>query len=497
MALKLDGRTTRGKQWKEISNGGCPLKQGVLLPTKLCSYCNESPNLEKETIQCMCCHSWFHISCLIKPLSEGFVDIVATNPSVWWYCLGCMSSKSSDNQTSSVDHLPDGSMPADVVLQSTLMKFKSDVLKLVSETMENKFKSLSGLLKHEKVVSKVDASSVVKTAPQKVAPPTSAHHSAWGTIDAISNSAASDQSLLTSDAPYQGQNGGKKTEKHVLLLKPNTDEVMGSKSAKTSSLSSINHAISGINVNFCSVKKSGVVAIGFNDSETKRQAEDKIKKDEKLNSDFETKYPTKMKPKITIKGIHEVLFENCNNDRDVMKAKLKEDIIQRNDNIKMLLEEYPNESISVVMVQKTMPSHSSVSYMAAVKLSSRIRKSVFDNGDKLYVSLKRCKVFDRYHVKQCYHCQKPGHISTHCPDKKENKAPTCFYCSKDHFSKECGVKNDTEEQCCSNCLKSNNPAMVEGAKSHTSASSSCPILQSYMRSIKAHTENWSEKNILA
>ena len=174
----------------------------------------------------------------------------------------------------------------------------------------------------KKVVSKVDASSVVKTAPQKVAPPTptSAHHSAWGTIDAISNSAASDQSLLTSDAPYQGQNGGKKTEKHVLLLKPNTDEVMGSKSAKTSSLSSINHAISGINVNFCSVKKSGVVAIGFNDSETKKQAEDKIKKDEKLNSDFETKYPTKMKPKITIKGIHEVLFENCNNDKDVMKA---------------------------------------------------------------------------------------------------------------------------------------------------------------------------------
>ena len=493
MALKLDGRTVRGRQWKEISNCGKPLKQGVLLPTKSCSFCHEAPDIEKETIQCMCCHSYFHISCLIKPLSEEFLNLVSTNPSIWWYCLGCLSSKSSAIQTSNAEHLPDGSMDFnDVVLQTTLMNFKSDVLTLVSETMENKFKSISALLKSERA-NKIQSPNV-NTAPMKVnsSPPVS--QSAWGNFGVASNGIASDN--ISSETPHPEVKEGKSTEKHVLLLQPNSVEVMGSTSAQKSSISSINHAISGINVNFCSVKKSGVVAIGFNDSETKKQAEDKIKRNEKLNVDFQTKYPKKMMPKITIKGINEVLFEGCHDNRDQMKEVLKEDIIDRNENIKMLLEEYPNESLTVVVVQKTMPSHSSVSYMAAVKMTSRLRKSVYDNGDKLYVSLKRCKVFDRYHVKQCYHCQQPGHISNNCPDKKANKAPTCFYCSKAHFSKDCGVKGSLEEQCCSNCLKSSNPAMIEGAKSHTSASPKCPVLQSYISSIKAHTENWSEKNIL-
>ena len=503
MTLKLDGRTVRGKKWKEISNCGKPLKQGVLLPTKSCSFCNEFPDAEKETIECMCCHSYFHISCLIKPVSEEFLDLAASNPCVWWYCLGCMSSKTSDsNSISNCEYLADGSMPTDIVLTNTLLSFKSDILTLVSETMENKFKTLSGLLdKKKNVNSDTDIiQNEVQIAPKTLdVPLPRSKSSPWNNFQTNSGKTLGpiDSSSNVSHYPKGNEKDyANKTEKHVLLLQPTSTDVMGSETAQKSSLSSINHAMSGMNVNFCSIKKSGVVAIGFKDSKTKMLAEEKINQNKKLSSDFQAKSPKKLMPKVTIKGINEVLFEDCIGDRDQMKDVLRQDIVNRNQNIKDILETDSSEFLTVVMVQKTMPSHSSVSYIAAIKMSCRVRKAIFDNDDKLYISLKRCKVFDRYYVKQCYHCQEPGHTSNDCPSKKENKTPTCFYCSGSHFSKNCDVKNNVDEQCCSNCLKSNKPEMVEGARNHTSASLKCPILQSYRNSIKAKTENWCEKNLV-
>ena len=141
------------------------------------------------------------------------------------------------------------------------------------------------------------------------------------------------------------------------------------------------------------------------------------------------------------------------------------------------------------MVQKVMPNPTTVSYTAVLKMSSKVRKAIYDNGNKLYISLNRCNVFDRFHVKQCYHCQAYGHLSDKCPDK--DKSSSCLYCSGDHRSKEC---KDKKKLCCVNCIKSSNPAIVKGATSHSAASSSCPILQSHKKSIRDKTENWMEKN---
>ena len=148
------------------------------------------------------------------------------------------------------------------------------------------------------------------------------------------------------------------------------------------------------------------------------------------------------------------------------------------------------------MLQKVMPSNDSVSYIAALKMSSGVRKAIFDNGDKLYVSMRRCKVVDRYHVIQCYHCQQHGHLSKDCPDKDNEKGPTCFYCSGNHESTGCQYKKSKTDQCCANCLKSKNPNIIKGARSHTAADSKCPVLQSHINIIKQKTENWQGKNIL-
>ena len=178
-----------------------------------------------------------------------------------------------------------------------------------------------------------------------------------------------------------------------------------------------------------------------------------------------------------------------------MKSTLLKDIIKRNTTVKNVLEANSNELLEVVMLQKVMPSDNSVSYVAALKMSSNVRKVISDNGDKLYISLKRCRVVDRYHVKQCYHCQKPGHISSECPGKIKGDLPTCFYCSGNHASNECEFKKSEASRCCSNCLKSNNPTFVQGARTHTAADLKCPIIQSHIQSIKKKTELWQEKNM--
>ena len=63
------------------------------------------------------------------------------------------------------------------------------------------------------------------------------------------------------------------------LLKPTNGESMSTAFEKKKSLNLIYKAVTDINVEFCSVKKSSVIAIGFPNSDSKKLAEDKIKND--------------------------------------------------------------------------------------------------------------------------------------------------------------------------------------------------------------------------
>ena len=140
-----------------------------------------------------------------------------------------------------------------------------------------------------------------------------------------------------------------------------------------------------------------------------------------------------------------------------------------------------------------MPSNNEVTYTAGLKLSSNVRKLIYKNGDRLYISLSRCKVFERHHILQCYHCQRPGHTSSYCADKKREVDPTCYYCSKSHQSKDCPDKLNRDKHCCSNCTRSDDPDIKAAATTHNASNFKCPILQLYRENLKARTENWSEK----
>lgn len=488
--LKIDGRTVRGRQWREMNSCGKPLKQGILQLKKVCSKCNASPE-DDEKVECMNCHQFFHITCLLKPLHPDFLDTIAENPSVYWFCPGCIPTKAADHpvETSS-NELSDSSM-SNVILTSTLLNFKKEILSLVSETMESKLQMIPGLMAAGHSESK-------KQQPGTDVPVISggSKEPSWADMCNIPPAPKSTQQGKTDSPKTNAQEDHQPVEKHVLLLEPKDAETMKSDGGKKQSLQTIGKAIQDVNVEFCSVKKSGLIAVGFADEKSKKLAEDKMKGNTALSQSFLTRAPRKLLPKVTVSGISEILFDDCKDDKAQMKKVLYDDIVKRNSCISNILDHDSNETLDVVMVQKIMPNHNFVQYIAALKMTAKLRQAIADNGDKLYVSMKRCKVVDRYHVLQCYNCFVPGHSADECSSTTPDGEliPTCGFCAKEHKSSACPVKNNPEKHCCANCLRSDNPEISKGARSHSATNRNCPILQSHIKVIKNKTFDWKRKN---
>ncbi|EKG09040.1 Zinc finger CCHC-type protein [Macrophomina phaseolina MS6] len=102
-----------------------------------------------------------------------------------------------------------------------------------------------------------------------------------------------------------------------------------------------------------------------------------------------------------------------------------------------------------------------------------------------------CELYDRTcKIKQCFNCQKYGHIGTQC------QAPqACGYCAGQHSSKECGQKEDPNaERKCAACK------CAACKRSHTAWSAVCPERKKKDRVERAkatrpflHPENTSKR----
>ena len=213
--LKLDGRNKRGRCWKELTSCGKPVNQGAIISGKVCSSCNQSPDMEKQTVKCMKCNGLFHISCLLKPITEHDAIQIAENPCMWWFCLSCMSVKSGDS--SSINMSPETTaIPSDVLLHRTLTTFKKDVLTLIGETIDRK-------LQESSVVTGERNAEVSSTGH-------STSQGAWGNaiqpiIPFPSDGTTSDNSAALNNVSTPSNTP---SEKHVLILDPNDSNAVNS-----------------------------------------------------------------------------------------------------------------------------------------------------------------------------------------------------------------------------------------------------------------------------
>ena len=191
----------------------------------------------------------------------------------------------------------------------------------------------------------------------------------------------------------------------------------------------------------------------------------------------------KMLPKVTVANIPSYLIAHISSKqlttaeyRQQVNSYLKEKFLEKNDVIEEMVKK-DERTFEIVYVK------SGYNYTTAgIKVSPAIRTYLMEQGF-IYISETRCRVIDRIDLKQCFKCQKIGHIASQC---RENTV--CMYCGGAHTTGACPYKDCPEYHRCRNCHLSTTVAIRENCHTHHSSDESCPIIQENMNVLKQRTE---------
>lgn len=166
----------------------------------------------------------------------------------------------------------------------------------------------------------------------------------------------------------------------------------------------------------------------------------------------------------------------------ITKDELKHEIFQQNPVIKKLHLDLSGEGegkFSILSISKL--KNSQEISKATIGVSNTIRDYIANgSNDRIYLGNGTCKVYDSFHVKRCFKCQKFGHISEKCKN-----VSVCGFCSGSHQTRDCELKNssDSSAACCNNCKNSDVSEQKENYN-HTAYAIDCPIFKAEQAKIK-------------
>lgn len=220
----------------------------------------------------------------------------------------------------------------------------------------------------------------------------------------------------------------------------------------------VKRALKSVPVIKTSSRPNGSTMIHFKTKKDLETAEKELKKNEQIKVTTRSETEKKLNPKITIFNI----------DPDITsKEELLEELLLKNEHLKTVND--LNEEIKVVFIDTS-------DRFAVIQMSLKMRDAIRRNDDKVSIGLQMHTVKDRFHVVQCYHCQRFGHMANSPYCKQRQSHPTCFYCAGDHASKDCQHKKNkkTEKRKCSNCCSSNTKEIKQNATTHVASDTLCP-----------------------
>ena len=119
--------------------------------------------------------------------------------------------------------------------------------------------------------------------------------------------------------------------------------------------------------------------------------------------------------------------------------------------------------------------------VAVARVDKEIYSEIRSLGYQLYIDFSRCRVSDRFHLPQCYKCQKFGHTRNTCPTKS-NDVQVCRYCTENHDSKSCPQKGQQDKYKCANC-----------GQNHSSTYFKCSVVQNQVQSLLNRTQCMENK----
>lgn len=162
--------------------------------------------------------------------------------------------------------------------------------------------------------------------------------------------------------------------------------------------------------------------------------------------------PAQRLPTIRITGMEE----------EFSKAKIFDEIKVRNQNKGITIDEN-NFKVLFTRPHAKDPKL----FQAIVRVSNEVRAAIKRAGDKLYVDLTLCHVWDHFHIRRCNQCQGYNHFKDTC-----TKTPCCGNCAGNHQTEDC----QSDQVKCTNC--------VANKYENTDHQTSDPKCKSYMNAQK-------------
>ena len=238
-----------------------------------------------------------------------------------------------------------------------------------------------------------------------------------------------------------------KSRQQVVVISPTNPE-----GTPTKSLNEVKQAVAKsletVPTNFLVANGDrGSVTVAFPD-ETAREQGSRLLQDLQLSSSgFTTKQGKKMLPKLVITGNFLDIFDGVDStqtidlQRQSIKVAIKQSIISKNTSLKPLLDE--GHTLEVVYINRSEHYKSTI----VLKVSPLVRLAIMEGQRRsIYIGNMSYLAEDRLYIRQCFHCQKIGHVSSDCPIK--DCSSVCFYCMGDHKSKDCSKKKMPYEHAC-------------------------------------------------
>ena len=173
--------------------------------------------------------------------------------------------------------------------------------------------------------------------------------------------------------------------------------------------------------------KDGHLAVRFTNKRNLEAAREELEKENENVISVSEK--GKLKPKIKITNVSK-------DDDDVIES-----IKTKNDWIANLIVDEED-----LIIKKTEQARNKKKLHYIIKCSPKIRKAIFDHGDKVYTKYENCNIYDSYQPYQCYKCQEFGHSAEKCDNHQ-----VCSYCGDNHNYSDCPKTHMK----CVNCVKKN------------------------------------------
>lgn len=294
-----------------------------------------------------------------------------------------------------------------------------------------------------------------------------------------------DSSVSTAKKTSTGESGPVESTygDHVLVLHKNGDDADILAMEKCA-----DKALTNVPVNFQRTNKnSGKIVIYFPSNANKEEGRKQLTVSTEASAQrMIVREPKKMLPKITVPNIPNSILSPLQGDkpsstmaeyRNKAKELLESKFLEKNSELQTLVSAQ-NHVFKIVFLNTTGDSST-----VGIKVSPTIRDLLINKG-RIYIGNTSCKVLDRFDLKQCFRCQRLGHISSQCRDN----VPVCMYCSASHLTKDCAEKRNVAAHRCVNCSHSSSLASQQSYHTHHSGSESCPIIIAEKQIIRSRTE---------